>query len=139
MGASSSYTSNLKYNIEDLVASLAKCKEQASQTDAILSSIGKRGSLNKFIEQFVAMDDAIKTLSQSLSSVKSGLGDSLEKGFSSNFDEVIKKLGELSAASKDVFSGIANIDLKDKGAPKQLEEYASKLNDLFKNLVLIDL
>ena len=134
MGASSNYTSKLKYNIDDLVSSLARCKTQAAQVDDILSNIGDRGSLNEFIKQFVAMDDAIQKLSRDVSTVKSELGDSLKGGFSSSLDDMIKKMAELSKISQSVFLGIANIDLKDKGAAKQLTDFAGQLNSLFKNI-----
>lgn len=134
MGASSNYTSKLKYNIDDLVSSLARCKTQAAQVDDILSNIGDRGSLNEFIKQFVAMDDAIQKLSRDVSVVKSELGDSLKTGFSSSLDDMIKKMAELSKISQSVFLGISNIDLKDKGAAKQLTDFAGQLNMLFKNI-----
>ena len=78
--AEASYTSKIKYNIDDLMSSLVACKTQAEQVDGVLANIGKRGNLNNFIKQFVAMDDAVKALRKDLDSVKAGLADKLNSG-----------------------------------------------------------
>jgi DNA repair exonuclease SbcCD ATPase subunit len=132
--AEASYTSKIKYNIDDLMSSLVACKTQAEQVDGVLANIGKRGNLNNFIKQFVAMDDAVKVLRKELDSVKAGLGDKLNNGWMKSFDEMVKKMSQISELSKIVFTGLNSVNLKDKGATKELSSYAEQLNTILKNV-----
>lgn len=132
--AEASYTSKIKYNIDDLMSSLVACKTQAEQVDGVLANIGKRGNLNNFIKQFVAMDDAVKTLRKELDSVKAGLGDKLNNGWMKSFDEMVKKMSQISELSKNVFTGLNSVNLKDKGATKELRSYAEQLNTILRNV-----
>lgn len=132
--AEASYTSKIKYNIDDLMSSLAACKTQAEQVDGVLANIGKRGNLNNFIKQFVAMDDAVKALRKELDSVKAGLGDKLNNGWMKSFDEMVEKMSQISELSKNVFAGLNSVNLKDKGATKELRSYAEQLNTILNNV-----
>ena len=132
--AEASYTSKIKYNIDDLMSSLVACKTQAEQVDGVLANIGKRGNLNNFIKQFVAMDDAVKALRKELDSVKAGLGDKLNNGWMKSFDEMVKKMSQISELSKIVFTGLNSVNLKDKGATKELSSYAEQLNTILKSV-----
>lgn len=132
--AEASYTSKIKYNIDDLMSSLVACKTQAEQVDGVLANIGKRGNLNNFIKQFVAMDDAVKTLRKELDSVKAGLGDKLNNGWMKSFDEMVKKMSQILELSKNVFTGLNSVNLKDKGATKELRSYAEQLNTILRNV-----
>lgn len=132
--AEASYTSKIKYNIDDLMSSLVACKTQAEQVDGVLANIGKRGNLNNFIKQFVAMDDAVKTLRKELDSVKAGLGDKLNNGWMKSFDEMVEKMSQISELSKNVFTGLNSVNLKDKGATKELRSYAEQLNTILRNV-----
>lgn len=132
--AEASYTSKIKYSIDDLMSSLVACKTQAEQVDGVLANIGKRGNLNNFIKQFVAMDDAVKTLRKELDSVKAGLGDKLNNGWMKSFDEMVKKMSQISELSKNVFTGLNSVNLKDKGATKELRSYAEQLNTILRNV-----
>lgn len=132
--AEASYTSKIKYNIDDLMSSLVACKTQAEQVDGVLANIGKRGNLNNFIKQFVAMDDAVKALRKELDSVKAGLGDKLNNGWMKSFDEMVEKMSQISELSKNVFAGLNSVNLKDKGATKELRSYAEQLNTILNNV-----
>lgn len=132
--AEASYTSKIKYSIEDLMSSLVACKTQAEQVDGVLANIGKRGNLNNFIKQFVAMDDAVKALRKDLDSVKSGLGDKLNSGYMKSFDKMVEQMSQISELSKNVFTGLSSVNLKDKGATKELLSYAEQLNTILKNV-----
>lgn len=132
--AEASYTSKIKFSIDDLMSSLAACKTQAEQVDGVLSNIGKRGNLNNFIRQFIAMDDAVKALRKDLDSVKAGLGDKLNNGWMKSFDEMVKKMSQISELSKIVFEGLSGVNLKDKGATKELRSYAEQLNTILNNV-----
>lgn len=132
--AEASYTSKIKFSIDDLMSSLAACKTQAEQVDGVLSNIGKRGNLNNFIKQFIAMDDAVKALRKDLDSVKAGLGDKLNNGWMKSFDEMVKKMSQISELSKIVFEGLSGVNLKDKGATKELRSYAEQLNTILNNV-----
>lgn len=132
--AEASYTSKIKYNIDDLMSSLVACKTQAEQVDGVLANIGKRGNLNNFIKQFVAMDDAVKALRKDLDSVKAGLGDKLNSGYMKSFDKMVKQMSQISELSKNVFTGLSGVNLKDKGATKELLSYAEQLNTILKNV-----
>lgn len=132
--AEASYTSKIKYNIDDLMSSLVACKTQAEQVDGVLANIGKRGNLNNFIKQFVAMDDAVKALRKELDSVKAGLGDKLNNGWMKSFDEMVEKMSQISELSKNVFTGLNSVNLKDKGATKELRSYAEQLNTILRNV-----
>lgn len=132
--AEASYTSKIKYNIDDLMSSLVACKTQAEQVDGVLANIGKRGNLNNFIKQFVAMDDAVKTLRKELDSVKAGLGNKLNNGWMKSFDEMVEKMSQISELSKNVFTGLNSVNLKDKGATKELRSYAEQLNTILRNV-----
>lgn len=132
--AEASYTSKIKYSIDDLMSSLVACKTQAEQVDGVLANIGKRGNLNNFIKQFVAMDDAVKALRKDLDSVKAGLGDKLNSGWMKSFDEMVEKMSQISELSKIVFEGLSGVNLKDKGATKELRSYAEQLNTIFNNV-----
>lgn len=132
--AEASYTSKIKFSIDDLMSSLAACKTQAEQVDGVLSNIGKRGNLNNFIKQFIAMDDAVKALRKDLDSVKAGLGDKLNNGWMKSFDEMVEKMSQISELSKIVFEGLSGVNLKDKGATKELRSYAEQLNTILKNV-----
>ena len=132
--AEASYTSKIKYNIDDLMSSLVACKTQAEQVDGVLANIGKRGNLNNFIKQFIAMDDAVKALRKDLDSVKAGLGDKLNNGWMKSFDEMVEKMSQISELSKIVFEGLSGVNLKDKGATKELRSYAEQLNTILKNV-----
>lgn len=132
--AEASYTSKIKYNIDDLMSSLVACKTQAEQVDGVLANIGKRGNLNNFIKQFVAMDDAVKALRKELDSVKAGLGDKLNNGWMKSFDEMVEKMSQISELSKIVFTGLNSVNLKDKGATKELRSYAEQLNTILRNV-----
>lgn len=132
--AEASYTSKIKYNIDDLMSSLVACKTQAEQVDGVLANIGKRGNLNNFIKQFVAMDDAVKALRKELDSVKAGLGDKLNNGWMKSFDEMVKKMSQISELSKIVFTGLNSVNLKDKGVTKELSSYAEQLNTILKSV-----
>lgn len=132
--AEASYTSKIKYNIDDLMSSLVACKTQAEQVDGVLANIGKRGNLNNFIKQFVAMDDAVKTLRKDLDSVKAGLGDKLNSGYMKSFDKMVEKMSQISELSRIVFTGLNSVNLKDKGATKELSSYAEQLNTILKNV-----
>lgn len=129
-----SYTSKIKFSIDDLMSSLAACKTQAEQVDGVLSNIGKRGNLNNFIKQFIAMDDAVKALRKDLDSVKAGLGDKLNNGWMKSFDEMVEKMSQISELSKIVFEGLSGVNLKDKGATKELRSYAEQLNTILNNV-----
>ena len=132
--AEASYTSKIKFSIDDLMSSLAACKTQAEQVDGVLSNIGKRGNLNNFIKQFIAMDDAVKALRKDLDSVKAGLGDKLNSGWMKSFDEMVEKMSQISELSKIVFEGLSGVNLKDKGATKELRSYAEQLNTILNNV-----
>lgn len=132
--AEASYTSKIKFSVDDLMSSLAACKTQAEQVDGVLSNIGKRGNLNNFIRQFIAMDDAVKALRKDLDSVKAGLGDRLNNGWMKSFDEMVKKMSQISELSKIVFEGLSGVNLKDKGATKELRSYAEQLNTILNNV-----
>lgn len=132
--AEASYTSKIKFSVDDLMSSLAACKTQAEQVDGVLSNIGKRGNLNNFIRQFIAMDDAVKALRKDLDSVKAGLGDKLNNGWMKSFDEMVKKMSQISELSKIVFEGLSGVNLKDKGATKELRSYAEQLNTILNNV-----
>lgn len=132
--AEASYTSKIKYNIDDLMSSLVACKTQAEQVDGVLANIGKRGNLNNFIKQFVAMDDAVKALRKELDSVKAGLGDKLNNGWMKSFDEMVEKMSQISELSKNVFAGLNSVNLKDKGATKEFRSYAEQLNMILHNV-----
>lgn len=132
--AEASYTSKIKYNIDDLMSSLVACKTQAEQVDGVLANIGKRGNLNNFIKQFVAMDDAVKALRKDLDSVKAGLGDKLNSGYMKSFDKMVEQMSQISELSKNVFTGLSGVNLKDKGATKDLLSYAEQLNTILKNV-----
>lgn len=132
--AEASYTSKIKFSIDDLMSSLAACKTQAEQVDGVLSNIGKRGNLNNFIKQFIAMDDAVKALRKDLDSVKAGLGDKLNSGWVKSFDEMVEKMSQISELSKIVFEGLSGVNLKDKGATKELRSYAEQLNTILRNV-----
>lgn len=132
--AEASYTSKIKFSIDDLMSSLAACKTQAEQVDGVLSNIGKRGNLNNFIKQFIAMDDAVKALRKDLDSVKAGLGDKLNNGWMKSFDEMVEKMSQISELSKIVFEGLSGVNLKDKGATKELRSYAEQLNTILNNV-----
>lgn len=132
--AEASYTSKIKFSIDDLMSSLAACKTQAEQVDGVLSNIGKRGNLNNFIKQFIAMDDAVKALRKDLDSVKAGLGDKLNSGWMKSFDEMVEKMSQISELSKIVFEGLSGVNLKDKGATKELRSYAEQLNTILHNV-----
>ena len=132
--AEASYTSKIKFSIDDLMSSLAACKTQAEQVDGVLSNIGKRGNLNNFIKQFIAMDDAVKALRKDLDSVKAGLGDKLNNGWMKSFDEIVEKMSQISELSKIVFEGLSGVNLKDKDATKELRSYAEQLNTILKNV-----
>lgn len=132
--AEASYTSKIKYNIDDLMSSLVACKTQAEQVDGVLANIGKRGNLNNFIKQFVAMDDAVKALRKDLDSVKAGLGDKLNSGYMKSFDKMVEQMSQISELSKNVFTGLSGVNLKDKGATKELLSYAEQLNTILKNV-----
>lgn len=132
--AEASYTSKIKYSIDDLMSSLVACKTQAEQVDGVLANIGKRGNLNNFIKQFVAMDDAVKALRKDLDSVKAGLGDKLNSGYMKSFDKMVEQMSQISELSKNVFTGFSGINLKDKGATKELSSYAEQLNTILKNV-----
>lgn len=132
--AEASYTSKIKFSIDDLMSSLAACKTQAEQVDGVLSNIGKRGNLNNFIKQFIAMDDAVKALRKDLDSVKVGLGDKLNNGWMKSFDEMVEKMSQISELSKIVFEGLSGVNLKDKGATKELRSYAEQLNTILNNV-----
>lgn len=132
--AEANYTSKIKFSIDELMSSLVACKTQAEQVDGVLSNIGKRGNLNNFIKQFVAMDDAVKTLRKELDSVKAGLGDKLNSGWIKSFDAMVEKMSQISELSKNVFEGLNGVNLKDKGAAKELRSYAEQLNTIFKNV-----
>lgn len=114
--------------------SLVACKSQAEQVDGVLSNIGKRGNLNNFIKQFVAMDDAVKALRKELDSVKAGLGDKLNNGWMKSFDEMVAKMSQISELSKNIFEGLNGVNLKDKGVTKELRSYAEQLNAILKNV-----
>lgn len=132
--AEASYTSKIKFSIDDLMSSLAACKTQAEQVDGVLSNIGKRGNLNNFIKQFIAMDDAVKALRKDLDSVKAGLGDKLNSGWMKSFDEMVEKMSQISELSKIVFEGLNGVNLKDKGVIKELRSYAEQLNTILNNV-----
>lgn len=132
--AEASYTSKIKFSIDDLMSSLAACKTQAEQVDGVLSNIGKRGNLNNFIKQFIAMNDAVKALRKDLDSVKAGLGDKLNNGWMKSFDEMVEKMSQISELSKIVFEGLSGVNLKDKGATKELRSYAEQLNTILNNV-----
>lgn len=132
--AEASYTSKIKFSIDDLMSSLAACKTQAEQVDGVLSNIGKRGNLNNFIKQFIAMDDAVKALRKDLDSVKAGLGDKLNSGWMKSFDEMVEKMSQISELSKIVFEGLNGVNLKDKGVTKELRSYAEQLNTILNNV-----
>ena len=132
--AEASYTSKIKFSIDDLMSSLAACKTQAEQVDGVLSNIGKRGNLNNFIKQFIAMDDAVKALRKDLDSVKAGLGDKLNNGWMKSFDEMVEKMSQISELSKIVFEGLSGVNLKDKGVTKELRSYAEQLNTILNNV-----
>lgn len=132
--AEASYTSKIKFSVDDLMSSLAACKTQAEQVDGVLANIGKRGNLNNFIRQFIAMDDAVKALRKDLDSVKAGLGDKLNNGWMKSFDEMVKKMSQISELSKIVFEGLSGVNLKDKGATKELRSYAEQLNTILNNV-----
>lgn len=132
--AEASYTSKIKYNIDDLMSSLVACKTQAEQVDGVLANIGKRGNLNNFIKQFVAMDDAVKALRKDLDSVKAGLGDKLNSGYMKSFDKMVEQMSQISELSKNVFTGLSGVNLKDKGTTKELLSYAEQLNTILKNV-----
>lgn len=132
--AEASYTSKIKYSIDDLMSSLVACKTQAEQVDGVLANIGKRGNLNNFIKQFVAMDDAVKALRKNLDSVKAGLGDKLNSGYMKSFDKMVEQMSQISELSKNVFTGLSGVNLKDKGATKELLSYAEQLNTILKNV-----
>lgn len=132
--AEASYTSKIKYNIDDLMSSLVACKTQAEQVDGVLANIGKRGNLNNFIKQFIAMDDAVKALRKDLDSVKAGLGDKLNNGWMKSFDEMVEKMSQISELSKIVFEGLSGVNLKDQGATKELRSYAEQLNTILNNV-----
>ena len=132
--AEASYTSKIKYNIDDLMSSLVACKTQAEQVDGVLANIGKRGNLNNFIKQFVAIDDAVKALRKELDSVKAGLGDKLNNGWMKSFDEMVEKMSQILELSKNVFAGLNSVNLKDKGATKELRSYAEQLNTILNNV-----
>ena len=116
------------------MSSLVACKTQAEQVDGVLANIGKRGNLNNFIKQFVAMDDAVKALRKELDSVKAGLGDKLNNGWMKSFDEMVEKMSQISELSKNVFAGLNSVNLKDKGATKELRSYAEQLNTILNNV-----
>ena len=116
------------------MSSLVACKTQAEQVDGVLANIGKRGNLNNFIKQFVAMDDAVKTLRKDLDSVKAGLGDKLNSGYMKSFDKMVEKMSQISELSRIVFTGLNSVNLKDKGATKELSSYAEQLNTILKNV-----
>lgn len=132
--AEASYTSKIKYSIDDLMSSLVACKTQAEQVDGVLANIGKRGNLNNFIKQFVAMDNAVKALRKDLDSVKAGLGDKLNSGYMKSFDKMVEQMSQISELSKNVFTGLSGVNLKDKGATKELLSYAEQLNTILKNV-----
>lgn len=132
--AEASYTSKIKYSIDDLMSSLVACKTQAEQVDGVLANIGKRGNLNNFIKQFVAMDDAVKALRKDLDSVKAGLGDKLNSGYMKSFDKMVEQMSQISELSKNVFTGLSGVNLKDKGATKELLSYAEQLNTILKSV-----
>lgn len=132
--AEASYTSKIKFSIDELMNSLVACKSQAEQVDGVLSNIGKRGNLNNFIKQFVAMDDAVKALRKELDSVKAGLGDKLNNGWMKSFDEMVAKMSQISELSKNIFEGLNGVNLKDKGVTKELRSYAEQLNAILKNV-----
>lgn len=132
--AEASYTSKIKFSIDELMSSLVACKTQAEQVDGVLSNIGKRGNLNNFIKQFVAMDDAVKALRKELDSVKAGLGDKLNNGWMKSFDEMVAKMSQISELSKNIFEGLNGVNLKDKGVTKELRSYAEQLNAILKNV-----
>ena len=132
--AEASYTSKIKFSIDELMNSLVACKSQAEQVDGVLSNIGKRGNLNNFIKQFVAMDDAVKALRKELDSVKAGLGDKLNNGWMKSFDEMVAKMSQISELSRNIFEGLNGVNLKDKGVTKELRSYAEQLNAILKNV-----
>ena len=132
--AEASYTSKIKFSIDELMNSLVACKSQAEQVDGVLSNIGKRGNLNNFIKQFVAMDDAVKALRKELDFVKAGLGDKLNNGWMKSFDEMVAKMSQISELSKNIFEGLNGVNLKDKGVTKELRSYAEQLNAILKNV-----
>lgn len=132
--AEANYTSKIKFSINELMSSLVACKTQAEQVDGVLSNIGKRGNLNNFIKQFVAMDDAVKALRKELDSVKAGLGDKLNNGWMKSFDEMVAKMSHISELSKNIFEGLNGVNLKDKGVTKELRNYAEQLNAILKNV-----
>lgn len=132
--AEANYTSKIKFSIDELMSSLVACKTQAEQVDGVLSNIGKRGNLNNFIKQFVAMDDAVKALRKELDSVKAGLGDKLNNGWMKSFDEMVAKMSQISELSKNIFEGLNGVNLKDKGVTKELRSYAEQLNAILKNV-----
>ena len=132
--ANSSYNWKGSFSLEQVLSSLQNLKSEAAQTDKILEGLGDGTSLGKLVKQFTQLNNSISALRANTNSLKSDLGKSLQGGYISSLDQAIDKLTTLSELSQTVFQGINDVDLKNKSAPKQLEQYAKQLNLLFSNL-----
>ena len=132
--ANSSYNWKGSFSLEQVLSSLQNLKSEAAQTDKILEGLGDGTSLGKLVKQFTQLNNSISALRANTNSLKSDLGKSLQGGYISSLDQAIDKLTTLSELSQTIFQGINDVDLKNKSAPKQLEQYAKQLNLLFSNL-----
>ena len=118
------------------LSALRKAKNEASQFDDIMSSIGDRGNLNNLIKHFSNLDDKISELAGSTNKLMSALGSGVQGGFLKSMDESFKQMSEISKLTQTVVSGIANIDLASTNASKDIFNYAKQLNQLFDNIGL---
>ena len=128
------YEADYVLNLNKTISSLQSAKKQAEAFDDIMSNIGDRGNFNDLIKYFLSLDNAVDELRQSTNELMSGLGDSLKGGYIKSLDGVFNKLAEISRKSHELFDGISGLDLKDPNASKQLEQYATRLNEVFKSL-----
>lgn len=123
-------------DLNKTLSALRKAKNEASQFDDIMSSIGDRGNLNNLIKHFSNLDDKISELAGSTNKLMSALGSGVQGGFLKSMDESFKQMSEISKLTQTVVSGIANIDLASTNASKDIFNYAKQLNQLFDNIGL---
>ena len=121
-------------DISKLLSSLQKAKATADDLDGSISDIGDYGNLNKLVDKFKSLSDVIEEMQGSLNALQAKLGKNVKGGFLTGLDSIFKKMADISDMSQKVFTGIANVKLKDNGVSAQLSKYAGQLNMLFKNL-----
>lgn len=121
-------------DISKLLSGLQKAKTQAKDFDEIMSNIGNYANLKKLAENFKGLSAVIEEMQDSVDAMQAKLGENIKGGFISGLDNAFGKMAQISDIAKQVFTGLSNVKLKDKGASAELVKYAGQLNMLFKNL-----